>query len=331
VSDQTSVRQTTGRFTPRRAARAASGCVPLPWLLRLREAYLGGARSSFPRRWQRALLGVVRLRGIPQDEPFRLSGHPWLRMVPTDSYIASHLFWLGIDGYEAGEPGWWASLVSSHRSALEIGANIGLYTLAGAAATPSVRYCAVEPHLASFEVLQRNVALNGLGHVELVHAAVVGPRRADTVTLRFPDRDRYTASAGAFVDGAVDLTTSAGRSVEVPAMPITELIDGVDLVKLDIEGLETEVLGAVRPWIVETAPTIVVEARDEAPTVRAFIDELLRDVPYRCYAVSDGAPVPVARQVVTEGRLETDHRTRDVTLITPERAAAALGSRPPVR
>jgi len=330
VSDQTSVRRPTGGFTLRRAAQAAAGRVPLSWLLRLREAYLGGARSSFPRRWQHALLGVVRLRGIPQDEPFRLSGHPQLRMVPTDSYIANHLFWLGIDGYEAGEPGWWASLVSSHRSALEIGANIGLYTLVGASAAPSTRYRAVEPNLASFEVLGRNVALNGLEHVELVHAAVVGDRTADTVTLRFPDRDRYTASAGAFVDGAVDLTTSAGRAVEVPAMSIGELIDGVDLVKLDIEGLETEVLGAVRPWIVETAPTIVVEARDEAPTVRAFIDQLLRDVPYDCYAVSGGRSVPVARRAIEEGRLESDHNTRDVTLITPERAAAALGSRGPV-
>jgi FkbM family methyltransferase len=251
-------------------------------------------------------------------------------MVPTDSYIANYLFWLGIDGYETGEPAWWASLVSSHRGALEVGANIGLYTLVGASAAPSVRYRAVEPNPVSYDVLRRNVELNSLEHVELVQAAAVGERTTDSVALHFPDRDRYSASAGAFVDGALDVTTSAARAVDVPTAPIGDLIDGVDLVKLDIEGLETEVLGAVRPWIVETAPTIVVEARDQAPTVRAFLADLLHEVRYDCYAVSEGEPVAVSPHVVAEGTLERDHRTRDVTLIAPERAAtltAAMAAR----
>ncbi len=326
MSDQTAVREPLARFTPRRAAQAAAGLVPLPWLLRLRAGYLDGTGSSLPRRWRQALLEVVRLRGIPQDEPFRLSGHPDLRMVPTDSYIANYLFWMGIDAYEAGEPAWWASLVSSHRAVLEIGANIGLYTLVGASAASSVHYRAVEPNPVSYDVLRQNVELNGLGHVELVQAAVVGRRTTETVTLRFPDRDRYSASAGAFVDGALDLTTPATRAVEVPSAPIRDLIGDVDLVKLDIEGLEAEVLGAVRPWIVETAPTIVVEARDNAPAVRAFLTDLVREVPYNCYAISGGEPVGVPSDIVARGRLERDLHTRDVTLIAPERAARIVGT-----
>lgn len=324
MSDQPPVPAPTARLTARGVATATAGRLPLPWLLRLRDGYLDGTGSSLSRHWRRALLEVVRLRGIPQDEPFRLSGHPFLRMVPTDSYIANHLFWLGMDGYEAGEPGWWASLVSSHRAALEIGANIGLYTLVGASAAPSVRYRAVEPNPMSYEALRRNVVLNGLEHVDILQAAVVGERTASTVALRFPDRDRYSASAGAFVDGALDVTTSAARTVEVPTAPICDLIDGVDLVKLDIEGLEAEVLGAVRPWIVETAPTIVVEARRDAPTVRAFLRDLIEEVDYDCYAICGGEPVPVSPGVVAEGRLERDHRTRDVTLMARERAATVM-------
>ena len=40
--------------------------------------------------------------------------------------------------------------------------------------------------------------------------------------------------------------------MRVAAAPIDYLIAGVDLVKLDIEGLKLEVLSAVRSWIVET-------------------------------------------------------------------------------
>lgn len=330
MSNQPSIREPWTRLTVRRAAHAFAERVPLPWLLRLRADYLDGAGSSFARTWQARLLDVARLRGIPQDDPFRLAGHPDLRMVPTDSYIANYLFWLGIDGYEPGEPAWWASLVSSHQAVLEIGANVGLYTLVGASAAPGVPYRAVEPNPISYDVLCRNTTLNGLEHVQLVEAAVVGDRTAATVALRFPDRDRYSASAGAFVDGALDLTTPATRAVEVPTVPIGDLIDGVDLLKLDIEGLETEVLGAIRPWIAETAPTIVVEARDDAPSVRAFLHDLLSEVHYDCYAVSDAEPSFVSPRVVTQGRLERDHHTRDVTLITPERAAGVLGSHRPI-
>lgn len=243
-------------------------------------------------------------------------------MVPIDSYIANHLFWLGIDGYEAGEPAWWATLVASHRSALELGANIGLYTLVGAAAGPHVPYRAVEPNPASCDVLRRNVALNDLANVCIVEAAVVGERRAKTVTLRFPDRDRYRASAGAFVEGAPDLTTSASRSITVPTAPVHELIDGVDLLKIDIEGIEVEVLGAVRSWLVAAEPTLVVEVRDDAVHLQRFLADLLDGSRHRCVVVRDGRPSAVPRAAVTEGRLEQSYRTRDVTLIVPERAKA---------
>jgi FkbM family methyltransferase len=243
-------------------------------------------------------------------------------MVPTDSYIANHLFWLGIDGYEAGEPAWWETLVASHRSALEIGANIGLYTLVGAAAAPHVPYRAIEANPASCDALRRNVALNDLANVCIVEAAVVGERRAETVTLRFPDRDRYRASAGAFVEGAPDLTTAAARSITVPTAPVHDLIDGVDLLKLDIEGLEVEVLGAVRSWLVAAEPTVVVEVRDDAVHLQRFLADLLGESRHRCVVVRDGRPSVIPRTTVTGGRLEQACRTRDVTLIVPERARA---------
>jgi FkbM family methyltransferase len=239
-------------------------------------------------------------------------------MVPSDSYVANRLFWLGIDAYEPGGPDWWAHLVATHTSVLEVGANIGLYTVVGASAAP-VAYRAVEPNPSSCAVLRRNLALNELAHVEVLEAAIVGEIGRDHVTLRFPDRDPYDASAGAFVAEGRDRGMAAKRCIVVPAVAMADLVQGVDLVKLDIEGLELDVLSAVRPWIVATAPTLVIEVLDEAADLQRFLGDLVAEVGYRCVAVVGHEPVAVPVSAVVEGTLQAQFGTRDVTLVSQPR------------
>jgi len=245
-------------------------------------------------------------------------------MVPSDSYIASYLYWLGADAYEPGGPAWWGCLTATHTSALEIGANIGLYTLVGARAAPGLRYRAVEPNPESCGALRRNLALNRLEHVEVLERAVVGDPQRSTATLRFPDRDPYGSSCGAYVNGAIDLETPASRAITVDAVAMGDLVGGVDAAKLDVEGLEVELLGAVRPWIVDAQPTLVVEVRDAAGRLQRFVADLVADVGYETFAVVDGRVRPVPVSVVERGALESACHTRDVTLIAAHRVPAAL-------
>jgi FkbM family methyltransferase len=221
-------------------------------------------------------------------------------------------------------PDWWASLVASHRRTLEIGANIGLYTVVGARAAGGTPYRAVEPNPASYDVLRRNLALNGLSHVAVLEAAVVGAGGPGMVELRFPDRDAYAASAGAFVEGAIDLEAPAGRHITVPAVAMPALVGGVDLVKLDIEGLELDVLASVRDWIVDTAPTIVVEVRDDAVHLQRFLADLIAAAGYECHAMIAGSVRLVPAAAVAGGSLQRDLGIRDVTLGRGDRLAAAL-------
>lgn len=65
------------------------------------------------------------------------------------------------------------SLVSSGQVVVDAGAHIGYYTLLLAGLVgPSGRVAAFEPEPQNFRVLQRNVAINGLGNVELYRAAL---------------------------------------------------------------------------------------------------------------------------------------------------------------
>lgn len=319
------------QLTRRRIAKAASELVPTPWLLGLRSAYLTEGRSALARRCIRPLLEVARLRGIPQNDSFLVPGSECntthgsgIRMLPTDSYIVNYLYWLGYDSYEAAQPAWWANLVRSHQSVLEVGANVGLYTLVGASAAPGTEYRAVEANPTSCEILRRNLALNELGGVKVVEAAVVGKRDVDKVSLNFPRSDPYKTSLGAFVDGAVGVSaaTTASHSVIVPTVAIANLVDGVDLVKLDIEGLELEVLSAIRDWIVSQRPTLVVEILDESTELQPFLADLVSEAGYEAYVVDHGVTRRVTSVAATAGSLEARYGTRDVTFIQPDRAAS---------
>ena len=71
-----------------------------------------------------------------------------------------------------------------------------------------------------------------------------------------------------------DLTLGSQGSIEVPVVAVVELLDGVDLIKLDIEGLEAEVLSAGMEMILSNRPTIFVEVLRKAVRLREVISEL---------------------------------------------------------
>ena len=296
------LRRMTGSPWLRRVVKGIIGAVPGRWLEPARRSYVARP-GGIGARGRRLVLDAARLRGVP-DGPFAVPGRPDLLMVGSDSYITGHVFWLGLDSYEPGGPAWWAALVATHDAVLEVGANVGLYTMFGARAAPGHRYVAIEPNPASCGVLRRNLTLNGLEHVTVLEAAVVGAGAPPTVDLCFPDRDVYAASAGAFVDGAVDLATPATRRLSVPAVAMPELVHGVELVKLDIEGLELDVLSSVRRWLIDTAPTIVVEVRDDAVHLQRFLVDLVSEAGYGCHAVVAGRVQAVELDAITTGQLQ---------------------------
>jgi FkbM family methyltransferase len=118
---------------------------------------------------------------------------------------------------------------------LDCGANVGVSCWYFYRNFPGARITAFEPDPEIFACLQENLAASGCAGIELVPKAVWS---ADTV-LQFQadgaDGGRIEASAG-------------GRRQEVPAVRLKNfLAEPVDLLKLDIEGAETEVLRDIAP------------------------------------------------------------------------------------
>lgn len=117
---------------------------------------------------------------------------------------------------------------------IDCGANIGMATLFFKALYPAASITAVEPAPETFERLRQNVAGNHLLDVTLINAALA--EREGIVA--FGARQREPGSLIARTTGSC-----TGAAAPVRAMTLSSLLDRpVDFVKLDIEGMEYEVV-----------------------------------------------------------------------------------------
>ncbi|HEX5871696.1 MAG TPA: FkbM family methyltransferase [Longimicrobium sp.] len=127
---------------------------------------------------------------------------------------------------------------------VDVGANIGFFTLFGAARVGAAgRVVALEPHPEVAAVLRTNVEMNGLRNVRVMQLAAADT--AGTVTLT------------GFAGGNWGVSTIAHRaadgapSFQVRSAPLDEVlreagVGDVDLVKVDVEGAEGRVLRGMR-------------------------------------------------------------------------------------
>ena len=254
--------------------------LPVPVADRLR-----GPGTS-PSRARRALLELLAGGGIPAAvTSFPLPDNPELRFVNAESLVLQRLYWLGEQGWEPQLLPWWRRCCRRAAAVLELGANVGYFSVQGARAAPRARYVAVDPHPASAALCRANLELNGVGSVELLASAAVADPGPATVELEVP-RDQLDAPTVAFV-GAGELPEPmlgpGTGAVAVPAGDVRSLLPGVELLKLDVEGQEHALLAAGRDHLRARRPTIFVEVLPGTARLRRLLAELCRDDGYRCY------------------------------------------------
>ena len=114
----------------------------------------------------------------------------------------------------------------------DLGANIGLFGAYVRRQFPDATIVAVEPHPANVEVLKRTIDANGNGKDWQLVAACADVHDG---TVSFSGREFTTARV-----------ESGAKSMSLPAVDIFRFIDGVDFLKVDIEGAEWTILADPR-------------------------------------------------------------------------------------
>jgi FkbM family methyltransferase len=146
---------------------------------------------------------------------------PWTVGPKSDYYVLHELFVRRIYDFDLGDV--------APRTILDLGAHVGASVVYFRERFPDARIVALEPDPGTFERLRRNVG--ALPGVELRREAVA---TQDGPVSFFPHREGWLSS----LNGAGDGVTVTGRTL---AGLLAEL-GSVDLLKLDVEGVERQVL-----------------------------------------------------------------------------------------
>ena len=121
---------------------------------------------------------------------------------------------------------------------VDIGANIGSYTVLGAGAV-SAHCISIEPIPDTYAQLIKNIAINGLG--DKVQALNIGLGRAEGLL-------RFTGGLDT-VNHVIGVDEEVADTIDVQVRTLDAVLDGIQptLIKIDVEGFETEVMaGAER-------------------------------------------------------------------------------------
>jgi FkbM family methyltransferase len=121
----------------------------------------------------------------------------------------------------------------------DVGANIGMFTVAIAREHPSAVIHAFEPLPAAFEALAYNTRVNGVSNVVLHQKAV----SSTSGTLLFNGAASGTQANHVVADGDVGTRVQACALDDVAR---ERGVDFIDLVKLDVEGYECAVVEGAR-------------------------------------------------------------------------------------
>ena len=203
--------------------------------------------------------------------------HGRFYVLDTDEYVSQSLKAYG--EWTEAEIALLRQLLRPGDNVADIGANLGSHTIPFAKAVgPQGRVFAFEPQLEIFELLSRNLSINELSDAARLHNAACG---AEPGTLQLPlvDYGRRANFGGVNVRALERAGRGAG-SGPGHAVPIVRLDDVLDiprlrLIKIDVEGMEREVLLGAESTIARLRPFLYVENEtpDESPALlRALLD-----------------------------------------------------------
>lgn len=301
----------------RYAASQVVGRLPLPLADALRRPVVAapGARR---RSAQDLLLGALRRAGIPSAaETFQLPDNEELSFVRADSLVLQQLYWFGERGWEPELLPWWRYFCTRSAAILELGANVGYYTVQGARAGPQARYVAVEPHPVSARVCEANLALNRIDSVQVIAAAAVSTADVGSVRLVIPWEQLATPTVAFLDDGSELPRRMADRTasvLDVPAVDVRSLLDSVDLVKIDAEGQEHALLQAAADHLRAARATVFVEVLPGTPRLRSLLVDLCGNAGYSCYVPVTGALVRLEPERIPGVMLKDEYGGQDVIL-----------------
>jgi len=176
---------------------------------------------------------------------------------PTE-HIQQQLFWYGYYEKELGDL--LKKIVKPGDVFLDLGANIGYFSLLVANNSPSAKVISFEPVAGLFQNMNDNISLNNIKNILTVNAAVGEINEEKELFVSAPDN----LGMSSFHQPA----NYSGKKERVKVVAIDDWlkISGlprIDVIKLDIEGSELTALKGMKEVLQKQQPVLIVEVNPE--------------------------------------------------------------------
>ncbi len=215
--------------------------------------------------------------------------------LDLQEHIQRYIFFFGY--YEADLSRYVRSLLRPEMVFVDVGANIGQYTLLAAQSLgiEGIVY-AFEPEPRNFAGLMGNIALNQFSNIEALQVAVADYGGETSFFVNLDDRD--TLNCGTH---SMRFKQEVGKQKEIKVkvtMLDQALADAlrVDMIKIDTEGAELSVLRGAETILRKFKPRLFFEA--EEVNTQAFgystvqLKEYVRSLGYVLYVLKNGKLLP---------------------------------------
>jgi FkbM family methyltransferase len=191
-------------------------------------------------------------------------------LLTPSEHIQQQLFWYGY--YEKPVALLLQNLINPNSIILDIGANIGYFTLIAAQRAKIGRVYAFEPVKELFQKLQRNIVENNFQNTELINSAV-GESQKDSI-IYISSTDNAGMSSLKPPENFSGIT-QAIKIINIDQWIVQSGIKQVDIIKLDVEGGELFALHGMTEILMNFKPVLIVEIN---PDTLAYFNLLPMDV-----------------------------------------------------
>jgi FkbM family methyltransferase len=224
-------------------------------------------------------------------------GHSFRLASVGQNYLSFQLFWKGTQYYEPITTLLARELVQAGGTFMDIGANIGFYSLVLSTCRPGLKVIAFEPNPKNFRLLQQNVSLNGLE--SQIRCEPLALSDEDGSALLYLSASDMSASLESDFQPTGQTVTI--RATRLDSYLADQPISGPLVIKVDVEGHETAFFKGAQLTLQSRKPDIISEVtrpQDEQ------IATLLKQSGYRFYKITDQGLLPSDElKLVVRGRL----------------------------
>jgi FkbM family methyltransferase len=158
--------------------------------------------------------------------------------------------------WESSSRSLFSELAIESNIVLDIGSYTGIYTLIAAKSNKNVETISFEPNPVMFQTLEKNCKLNRLKNAKLEKLALDSAAGLDYLHL---NHDVYTSAASILQENL------NGKKYEIQKTTLDNYFDdnnikSVDLIKIDVEGLELRILKGAKRVLIKHSPILLMEA-----------------------------------------------------------------------